>query len=419
MRLNKNHLNYLRLFPSIFILTVSFTFTICTVIAHADESFEIKHEIDLPNYKPFNFAINDAGSNSGYIITGYIGGHQAWAGRLDAQGNELWNYSLPKDTPQQYQNVSPAWRSSQFKSAVTLENGNTLLCGNKDIGEDQHPIMMGLLTKVDTKGKFLDQRLLTPHGDTSFRLNYIDQCASWGEGYFVAGSATQFIPNVPGKSPPNVRQNFFWLMALDANGEVKWEKLIDKSFSVSPAYKLPWLVMSNGDLIFSGTAPNVEKKDGLTSFTSVIRVGQDGEVKAQRSISGSMKLVRQSGPAQAIRLVPLNLQDAGMYLLTLNGDLTDASYLKSDKDEFTVNQAIEMQDNSFVLAGAKGYKNPYATLIRYSPDLRKRYEFVFKPIGSSYGVDDAMLTNRQDELVTIRSLAPELHRNLFTVFTLK
>ena len=280
---------------------------------------------------------------------------------------------------------------------------------------------MGLLTRIDAKGQFVDQRLLAPHGDAKFVGNYIVQCGSWGDGYFVAGSSSRYTQNLPGKSPPFVGEKFFWLMALDANGEIKWEKLISKGFAIDTARKAPWQMMSNGDLIFSGAAPSIRRADGITYVTGIIRIGQDGEVKAQRAITGRMKLVRQPSPAKAIRLVPFNLKDAGMFLLTLNDDLSDASNLdlSSNKDEFTIEQSIEMPDHSILLAGARDYTNSYATLIHYSPDLSQRHDYIFKPKGASNWVDDALMTGKPNELVTIRSLAPELHKYAFSIINLK
>ena len=391
--------------------------------ANAGEHFEIVRETVLPNNWAFGFSINDAANGSGYIITGAISGHQAWARRVDPQGNEIWSYAIPKDVPEQYQDVPVSWRSSQYKSAVTLKNGNTLLCGHKDMlnhREARDGTIMGLLTRIDAKGQFIDQRLLSPHGDSKYSLNYIVQCGSWGDGYFVAGSSSRYIQNLPGKSQPFVGEKFFWLMALDANGEIKWEKLISKGFSASPASKLPWQMMPNGDLIFSGSAPSIREKDSLVPVTSILRIGLDGEVKAQRTITGGMMLVRQPRPAQAIRLIPFNLNDVGMFLLTLNDDLSDASRLTSDKkDEFAIQQAIEMPDHSILLAGGRDYRNTYATLIHYSPDLRQSNNFVFKPKGASYWLDDAMIIGMSNEFVAIRSLKPEFNKNIFTIMNLK
>ena len=196
--------------------------------------------------------------------------------------------------------------------------------------------------------------------------------------------------------------------------------MISRGFSASPAVKLPWQVMLNGDLVFSGSAPSIREKDSLVPVTSILRIGLDGEVKAQRTITGGMMLVRQPRPAQAIRLIPFNLNDVGMFLLTLNDDLSDASRLTSDKkDEFAIQQAIEMPDHSILLAGGRDYRNTYATLIHYSPDLRQSNDFVFKPKGASYWLDDPMIIGMSNEFVAIRSLKPELHKYAFSIIEIK
>jgi hypothetical protein len=51
--------------------------------------------------------------------------------------------------------------TGQFDSAVELSNGNTLLCGFKNIGKRPTAFMV----RVGIKGDFIDERLLTPHED--------------------------------------------------------------------------------------------------------------------------------------------------------------------------------------------------------------------------------------------------------------
>lgn len=390
--------------------------------ANAGEHFEFKKEVTLTDNRSQHFAINSA-IDGGYVLTGSIADTQAWAARLDGQGQELWSYLIPKDAHPENHNVSPSWHSSQFKSAVVLKNGNTLLCGQKEIG-DVRGNVMGLITRVNIKGQFIDQRLLSPQGGKNFKINYIHQCAAWGEGYFVAGSATKFTPNTLGKSPPFVGETFFWLMALDEEGNVKWEKLISKGFSVALGRRLPWLIMANGDLVFSGFAPSIEVTNGLISVTGIIRIDKEGALKAQRNITGEMQLVRQPMPANAIRLVPLNLKESGMFLQTLNDDLTDASTVKSvtEKDEFVAMQAIEMSNHSIVLTGYRDFKVPFATIIIYSPDLHQTQDLVLKPKRQSHWIDDAILTSIPDEFAVIRSTYNSedyKDRNIFSIIKVK
>lgn len=369
----------------------------------AGEHFKLKKEVTLSDGRPHGLTINTS-SDNGYVIAGSIASSLAWAARVDSQGKELWRYLIPKDERPEGRDLPTSWHASQYKSAVILKNGNTLLCGHKETGDDYRT--MGLVTRIDRKGQFMDQQLLSPRsGDNLAKLNYIDQCGAWGDdGYFLAGWVAKDHQNLPNKSPKFGNGSFFWLIALDAEGNVKWEKLIDKEFSVSSG-KLPWQIMKSGDLVFSGAAPSIEIMNGLLPVTGVIRIDKNGEVKAQRNITGVMQLVRQPESSSAIRLVPINLNESGMFLLTLNDDLTDKTIIQiTTKVEFSLNQAVELQDHSILLVGHSDFRNPYATLIHFSPDLHQSSNYIFKPKRQAWWVDDVVLTGISGEVATVRSV---------------
>ncbi|OAM52091.1 hypothetical protein A7981_00965 [Methylovorus sp. MM2] len=385
---------------------------------NAAEKFEIKKEIVLSDSQPFHFSMSPAKGN-GYFITGYIGGRQAWGAYLNDEGEEKWSYTVPTDIPPENTHYSHAWRASQYHGAISLSNGQSILCGHKNVGEETKPLVKGLLTKLDEKGNLIDQRLLTPEGDEKFKLNYIRQCGSWGDGYFLAGSAKKSITNSPGKFPPVFSESFFWLIALNNDGDIKWGKLISRDF-LPTIEQSTWLQMSNGDLVFSGSAPGIPNDSGMVSMTSVLRVDQNGEVIAQRSIIGRMQLVHQSLPTDSIRLVPFVLKD-GMFIKTLNDDLSDNSYIANDiQDEFAITRAIEMQDHSFFLTGYRDFRNPYATILQYTSDLNKRNDFVFKPKRSSFKIDDALPSKIVNEIATIRSVdIGKDTKNIFSIIKIK
>lgn len=403
-----------------FIIGVMILMNACVSVG-AGENFDIKKEITLSDSRPHDFSINTS-NNNGYVITGSVGSSLAWATRLDTRGQELWSYSTPKDERPEGRYLPTNWHASQYKSAVVLKNGNTMLCGYKTTGENDDTVM-GLVTRVDLKGQFMDQRLLSPQGGDNLKLNYIYQCGAWGnDGYFLAGSVTKFHPNLPNKSPRYVSETLFWLMALDAEGNIKFEKLISKGFSVNGG-KLPWQEMKNGDLVFSGAAPGIEITNGLLSVTGIIRIDKNGEVKAQRKITGHMQLVRQPKSSDTICLVPVNLNDNGMFLLTLNDDLTDRNNLKSpNKVEFSLNQAVELQDHSLLLVGHSDFKNPYATIIHFSSDLHQSSDYIFNPKRQSWWVDDAVLTGVSGEVATVRSAIKDnghKDRNILSIFKIQ
>lgn len=360
------------------------------------ESIEVAREIVLPDKKPIHeLAISQIPSNGGYVITGNVGASQAWAVRLDVQGQQQWSYTTPQDIPPEGQQVSSSWHNSHYESAMVLKDGSTILCGYKNVGEDIRPSLVGLLTRIDANGNYVNQQLLRPQSNPEFKTNYLYQCAPWNEGYFVTGIATRFLQNK--------RESYIWLIALDSQGKFLWEKLLPRTFSL--AQKMPVIVMKNGDLILTNPAalPN-DNGTGMDYFTEVMRVTGDGEIRKSRRLSGSMRLVRQPNPAQAIRLVPFHLNDSGMQLLTLKDDLSEAEKLiTSKKEEFGISQAMELPDQSLVLVGNVDYANNTAAMVRFSPDLRKRQDYIFQPIHQSWRVEDGLAIGNEGEWVVIRT----------------
>jgi hypothetical protein len=382
------------------------------------EGFEVKQKVVLPESSASDILMARV-PKKGYLLTGSIRGNQAWAAFIDNNGQQEWSYSVPQDVPPLNQHVSHAWRSSRFRSAVELRNGNTLICGEKDTGEDDKPNILGMLTIVNVKGELINQKLISPGGD-EYRLNKLIQCGTFGDGYFAAGTTYKRMKNKDNPSSFYDLQHFFWLIKLDGDGNILWEKLISNGFGIG--YSLPWIVMGNGDIVFSGSSPKIVKSSGLTLTSGIIRINQQGEVVAYRSFEGVMQLVGQAAPATYIRLVPTELKSGGMFLKTLNDDLSDASDVLTDGEEFSVKKAIELPDHSIVLAGYRRFRMPYATLLKFSHDLKNKSSYTFPFDTESAWVDDAELTEEPYEITTIRMRTPDVGKplqNLFTRFKIK
>jgi len=375
-------------------------------IAIAD-GFEVKQKVVLPESSASHILMTRV-PKKGYLLTGSIWGNQAWAAFIDNNGQQEWSYSVPQDVPPLNQHVSHAWRSSRFRSAVELRNGNTLICGEKNTGEDDKPNILGMLTIVNVKGELINQKLISPGGD-EYRLNKLIQCGTLGDGYFAAGNTYKRTQK------DSDLKSYFWLIKLDGEGNILWEKIISNGFGVRNS--LPWIVMENGDIVFSGSSPKIVKSSGLSLTSGIIRINQQGEVVAYRSFEGVMQLVGQTTPATYIRLVPTELKTGGMFLKTLNDDLSDASEVWTDGEEFAVKKAIELPDHSLVLAGYRRFRIPYATLLKFSHDLKNKSSYTFQFDTESTSVDDAELTEEPYEITTIRERTPDVGKPLQTLLT--
>lgn len=358
--------------------------------AIAGEHIEVVRDVVLSGVKSaVGLGINQIPNQDGYIVTGSIGGAQAWATRLDAQGQQKWSYLMPRDAPPDDGHYHLLWHATTYSSAIVLKDGSTILCGFKVDEEDNHQTQFGLLTHIDKSGNLLNQQLLKPQKN-QLPLNYLFQSAPWNDGFIIMGSSTRN------------KEYFTWLVALDAKGNLLWEKLLPTQTHV--LQKRTFLIMKDGDLVMTNPISLLsEKGNGMNYFTEITRIQPDGVIKANRRLAGQFQLVRQPNPAYAIRLVPVELKKSEMQLLTLHDDLSEAEYLTSkDKVGIAIPQALELPDHSIVLVGATISNRGAALMVHFNPDSRQFQSYTFKPVSQSWAVGDGLATGKVGEWVAIR-----------------
>lgn len=346
-----------------------------TAASHIEVTREVLLESGQPA-KPIALARTQEG---GYIVAGSITDSTPWATRTDSEGNVQWRYVAPMEQ----WNPDMPLPQARYESAVTLLDDSTLLCGLKNLKDNS---IAGLLTHIDKTGKVLSERLVYPHGDQSYQLNYLHKCLPWGAGVAVMGTADRYS----GTTVPRHHESFLWLLKLDANGIIKWEKLIP-NLGVLQA-----LAMSNDDLVFT------------TGLTDVIRLDPNGAIKAQRTIPFAM-FVPSSTPPPVLQVL-VGGKDKRQAWHTLGEHLEDTRIEEvGGHTEFIPFKKIyQLPDHSLALFGDTTPPQYGGMLIAsiawLSPDLKQRETFSFKPW--SPWVADALPTGKEGEFVTVRQVLP-------------
>jgi hypothetical protein len=270
---DKQKVRSIQLIGQALVIALAVVATTCSV---ATEAFEVTREVFLESGRAPQVKGMVQTKDGGYVIAG-SDQHIPWATRVDASGKVQWRHLLPM----------PVWEpgviGAQYQSAVALADDSTLLCGHEEASDEPNKPRLGMFTLIDKAGKTLSHRLLYPLGDKGLESNYFYQCVPWGDGFAVVGDSSRWIGER--------RESFLWLLALDTNGEVKWEKLIP---NIIPSLYTQALVMPNQDLM-------------VLVLGQIVAIDTNGSVKAQKNTGDPtdlFKLVNPIVPDANLRIFP-------------------------------------------------------------------------------------------------------------------
>ena len=346
--------------------------------AAAAEVFEVTREVLLESGMGLQVRALTQTREGGYVIAG-SDGHTPWATRTDAEGNMQWRHVLPM------KKWSPGGANAEYESAATMADDSTLLCGFKEERDEPHKPLLGMLTRIDRTGNTLSHRLFYAQGNKSFHLNYFRQCVPWGDGFAVVGDAS--------RSVDGNRERFFWLLALDANGEIKWEKLIP---NIIPSINAQALVLPNQDLV-------------VLAMNQLVLLDTSGKIKAQKAVgqpTDVFVLVRPVVPDSLVRVFPAFNEPAST-LQTFGENLEDLGQVRGPAGGMVSKRAYLLPDRSLVLFGyLRESSTPTASMVKLSADLVTKQTLLHQPLWIAGGIDDALPTGKLGEFVTIRSVHP-------------
>jgi hypothetical protein len=181
-------------------------------------------------------------SNNGDVQSGDIGGLDGWIVKLDTSGSIIWEKT--------YGGTANDWGLH----LLNLENGNILAFGSTHSNDINVNMNYGGLDfwifEITTNGEIVQSKVFGSTGDD----NIFSLIQSSDGGFFTAARAGASDGMVNGNYQGN---DDMWLLKLDANLNIEWQKLIGGSQYDTGGYGLAEL--DDGGFIINGLT---ESSDG-------------------------------------------------------------------------------------------------------------------------------------------------------------
>ena len=301
--------------------------------------------------------------DGGFVVT--RSGVTAWVVATDGHGTPVWRFIDPIDSTMD--TGSQSVPQSEFHGAVSLANGNTLLCGGKyKRGQTEN-----LLAILDRHGRLIEKRVEVPNDDARFLYSNFYQCFPWRDGILVLGNTNDGT------------HGYIWLVELDGNGAKRRQAFVDTVPAVAAdSVAGPGFVFTAWD-----------SQDNLR----VIRANEKGETIAKRVIAGEfivqLRSMLESGQTSVI------IYSAGRArLYTLDEHLQDARPPREIANfDVLAGCGYVLADTSIALFG----RRPNAAVAWISG---KDKAYTMRPFDSKYvasTVSDAVPISA-DQFVTVR-----------------
>jgi hypothetical protein len=283
------------------------------------KSISVDREVLISEVNPRVDAIART-RDGGFVVSGF--GATAWVVATDSRGTPMWRFIDPIDSTMDTGSLSVP--QSEFHGAVSLVNGNTLLCGGKYKGGQTD----NLLVILDRNGRLLEKRVEVPNDDSRFIHSSFYQCFPWQDGVLLLGNTNDGT------------HGHIWLVELDANGRKKRQAFVD-----------------NAPAVAGGTA--VGPSFVFTAWDSqdrfrVIRANEKGETIAKRVIAGEFIVqLRSIADTSTTSILIYRAEKATLY--TLDERLQDTQPPKEIKGYFDPQAArgYVRANGSFVLFGRR------------------------------------------------------------------
>lgn len=284
---------------------------------------------------------------------------------MDSQGKQIWEYfaGAPNDeTP----NIN------RLSGAVALSENRTLLCGTEGVPRQKYP---GRIVLLDGRGGVIAERDLFPQGDTVKYSARFDKCFPWGDGVGVLGSASGH------------GEGGGWLLRLDSNGAVLWERypIVSSALDVQETADHELFVIS---------------RDGaLMQDSRIDRVDKDGIVLLTRRLSGHAHFARAPSTGELVMITEKE-PDGPTMLLKVNDVFMDIGKPMT-LGRFSPRVAFELQDHSTVAFGGAFGGGWNAAVVRIYANSAWE-EFPLEPLHISGWFNDAVPTGPR-EFATVRA----------------
>ena len=199
-------------------------------------------------------------SNGTYMLAGYssslnngnksaprIGGSDYWLVNVDVNGSKIWDKTIG------------GTGGDYLKEVIKDTDGNLLLGGYSASGANGNKSEASKgsydywLVKIDENANVIWDKTV---GSTS--VDYLEELElTTGGGYLLGGRSTGGIG--ADKTEPNVGSNDYWVVKLDANHDVEWDKTFGTTHSVD--YLEGLAATPNNEYIIGGRVYNITDGD--------------------------------------------------------------------------------------------------------------------------------------------------------------
>ena len=268
-----------------FVLVAGFLVASC---GRPGRSITVDHEVLFPDVSPRVNAISRT-REGGFVVTGI--GLAAWVLATDRHGTLLWKFVDPTDS--KIDTGSESIPQSEVHGAVSLANGNTLLCGGKYKGGQTD----NLLAILDRNGLLVERRVEVPNDDPRFKYSNFYQCFLWQDGILLLGNTNDGT------------HGYVWLVELDGNGVKRRQALVDNVPTVAAG-----TVVGPSFVFTAWNSPDDFR---------VIRANEKGETVAKRVIAGEF-IVQLRSMAESSQTSVIIYSAGRARLYTLDERLQDA-----------------------------------------------------------------------------------------------
>lgn len=299
--------------------------------------------------------------DGGYIVAGSSGtntdshaggsgGPRGWAVKIDKSGRVLWRYytglrdlaSVKPGVPISYS----IHGAPTYYGVVSMPDGSSLLCGQiPNVPRPGSDKPWGILTRLDPKGTLIYERLLSPQAKNMVGekgVENLQQCIRWGDGFAIVGSAVRYLPRTPSVGRHDAA-TFYWVLALDRAGKIRWEKLI-------PATHIQHAGLSDGNLVLQSHGSDLVFSATDNTDSEVIDLNLKGDIIARKPLHGQFRLIHSVEPEKVIQVWGIERGAPSSEVLTLNDrmDVVERKQGAPNGDCFP-RIIYRMPDQSYVL----------------------------------------------------------------------
>ncbi len=307
-------------------------------------------------------------ADGGFILAGHSdspkgkqknsGSHGAsdyWIIKLDAGGGEQWQRTIGGSGDEKLQSIA------QTRDGGYILGGSSSSDRSGDKTDNSYGSVDYWAVRLDKDGKIEWQK--------TFGGKYFDELRSIGQtadgGYILGGYSNS--PQSGNKSQDNIGVGDYWVLKLDKKGSVEWEKVIggdkdDQLFALHQTYDGGYILGGNSN----SSATDAKKKgNGKGTDFWVVKLDASGEMKWQETYDfGNLDILTSivenkdhtlmvAGFAQSEPGTTKDEKGINDYIalkISETGDVLWQKTMGSEGDD-ALKKLIETRDGGYILAG--------------------------------------------------------------------